>query len=510
MYCQKCRTPLTLDGSLQNLNSAAFHLLADAPKASQPDTGQNIRRLYSPAQKQLYDQATQNARAPVFNKTIPPSASDGQTGDSGPEGGPLPPRDHSTMSFVNITESQVIPPAAAQKVNPQDQQSRRSWSAKKGDGRHEASRKDDSLLSDKMEMSARLFEILSSRSDIEYPVCAECTELLTEGMEKRLANTTKERDAFINFLKEAQADVPTDEEAQQARQELQEMREQEFKAMEELEGLEAEKAALEKELAALDDESRELDREEEEFWRERNAFTEQLYEFQNEKDSLSIRLDHDSRLLERLKRSNVYNDTFCISHDGSFGTINGLRLGRMSGATVEWAEINAAWGQTSLLLATVAEKLNYQFQGYRLKPLGSTSSIEKLEPAPRSSTKDSSSLSGKIPATSFSLFYSSDFPLSLAILHRSFDNAMIAFLECVRQLNNHVERTTQGRSSGAGHGLKPPYEVKKDKIHDCSIKLGGFGGDENWTKACKYTLTCCKFLLAHASYLNDSREEGPG
>jgi beclin 1 len=23
--------------------------------------------------------------------------------------------------------------------------------------------------------------------------------------------------------------------------------------------------------------------------------------------------------------------------------------------------------------------------------------------------------------------------------------------------------------------------------------------DEGWTKACKYTLTCCKYLLAHAN-----------
>ena len=45
-----------------------------------------------------------------------------------------------------------------------------------------------------------------------------------------------------------------------------------------------------------------------------------------------------------------------------------------------------------------------------------------------------------------------------------------------------------------------PYTIVKDKIGDVSIKLGNFGQEEQWTKACKYTLTCSKFLLAHASH----------
>lgn len=31
---------------------------------------------------------------------------------------------------------------------------------------------------------------------------------------------------------------------------------------------------------------------------------------------------------------------------------------------VEWAEINAAWGQTLLLLHTIARKLDYKFEKY--------------------------------------------------------------------------------------------------------------------------------------------------
>jgi beclin 1 len=51
-----------------------------------------------------------------------------------------------------------------------------------------------------------------------------------------------------------------------------------------------------------------------------------------------------------------------------------------------------------------------------------------------------------------------------------------------------------------------PYPIVKDKIGDVSIKHGNFGQEEQWTKACKYTLTCCKFLLAHASHISDVAE----
>lgn len=96
--------------------------------------------------------------------------------------------------------------------------------------------------------------------------------------------------------------------------------------------------------------------------------------------SLRAAYAQDSLILEKLEHTNVYNDAFCIGHDGVFGTINGLRLGRVSGVhvrkfiphypsnhiecdlyQVEWAEINAAWGQALLLLYTIARKLEFTF-----------------------------------------------------------------------------------------------------------------------------------------------------
>lgn len=370
-----------------------------------------------------------------------------------------------------------------------------------------------------MERISKLFEILSARSDIDHPVCVECTEMLVEGLQKRLEDATHERDAYVAFLKKTQADAPTAEELEAQAKALVAAKKEEEEAMAELMQLEKDKAALDGEIRALELESRKLDREEEQFWRERNAFATKLADFQNERDSINAKYDHDARLLERLQRSNVYNDTFCISHDGTFATINGLRLGRLSTRPVDWPEINAAWGHALLLLVTVADKLGFRFENYEPLPMGSTSRIVRYEQQSPATSRGGggggfgsgggaasvlSQFSMQRPSAPkksvLDLYSSGDMPLGLTFMHRKFDNAMVAFLELVRQLGVFVHRQT---SAEGQQPLNLPYLIEGDKIGDVSIKLG-IAQDDGWTKACKLTLTCCKFLLAHASNVNSS------
>lgn len=147
----------------------------------------------------------------------------------------------------------------------------------------------------------------------------------------------------------------------------------------ELSKLKQEEESLEREMQALDDEMKDLDKQEEDFWEKSNEYQLNLQNFQNERDAINLKYDHDVRQYDRLQKTVVYNDAFCISHDGAFGTINGFRLGRIGPHQVEWNEINAAWGQTLLLLYTVASKLKFQFNMYRLVPMGSFSRVEKVD-----------------------------------------------------------------------------------------------------------------------------------
>jgi beclin 1 len=329
--------------------------------------------------------------------------------------------------------------------------------------------------------------------------------MLVDGLQKRLNASTKERDAYIAFLRTLNASVPSGEDIEVAENSLKESLQAEEAAFAELQALEREKASLDEEIAGLEEESRQLDADEESFWRARNGFSLTLGEFQTERDALNMRYDHDSQQLERLQRTNVYNDAFCIGHDGYFGTINALRLGRLANPSVEWPEINAAWGQTCLLLSTIADRLNFQFQGYRLRPLGSTSRIDKIE-YPAQPAGPAVTDRGPPKITQLDLFSSGDLPLNLPWLHRRFDSGMVAFLECLRQLGQFVESTPasmasprRGQPGTTTPGVRLPYEIKRDRIGDASIKLGFNQNDETWTRACKYTLTCCKFLLAYTS-----------
>lgn len=480
LYCQKCRTPLKLDSSLEDLNPASFKILADAAPALEPKPPDAPRSAAARQRKQQYDEVHQNAGPPMQKRDM-----------SGTQRNPA--KVKPDMSYTDVTES-VLAPEGPEEVVPTP--TKKKPSTKKA----ETSKPADGVeaLSQQMDTVVRLFEILSARSDIDHPICSECTELLLDGLHKRQAGVIRERDAYVEFLEKAQDGMPSDEEKAKTKHDLEEIKRREKEALEELEALEAEKAKMEDEIATLDAEAEELDEEEERFWRERNAFTAELTAFREERDSLQTQLAHDTKVLESLQRTNVYNDTFVIGHDGLFGTINGLRLGKLPDHPVEWAEINAAWGQVVLLLVVVSEKLGYKFKEYKLVPVGSTSKIVKYD------LKEQPAGDSKPRGTILELFSSGNLSLGLGgLFHGKFDEAMVAFLDCLRLVGEHVERTSSA-SIGAP-GLKMPYLIQKDKIGDVSIRLGNFGQDEQWTKACKYTLTCCKFLLAHASHVDDTK-----
>jgi beclin 1 len=400
------------------------------------------------------------------------------------------------MSFIYLTESQVAHPQPQAKEPPTTPPKIRRGSTSRTPGGEQ-----EQTQGGEMDRINRLFEILSARSDIDHPICVECTDMLVEGLQKKLDIASKERDAYVKHLKQVQANQPSQEDIKSQQEALRKAQKDKTAATEELKKLEKEKDALDDELLALEEESRQLDKEEEVFWRERNAFATKMEEFQAERDSVNAKYSNDSRLLEKLQRSNVYNDTFCISHDGSFATINGLRLGRLSNKPVDWPEINAAWGHALLLLVTVAEKLGYKFQNYEPQPLGSTSKIIRYDStSPASSRLGSRPLQPPPKKHVLELYSSGDMPLGLTFMHRKFDNAMVGFLELVRQLGVFVQRETEAR----GNPLSLPYKIEGDKIGDVSIKLG-IAQDDGWTKACKLTLTCCKFLLAHASNVSSYR-----
>jgi beclin 1 len=95
----------------------------------------------------------------------------------------------------------------------------------------------------------------------------------------RLASSTRERDAYVDFLKKLNAEVRSPEEIKKAEEDLKATKEAEAAAFAELIKLEQEKAAVDDEIADLEEEARQLDLEEEKFWRERNALLSRCLNF---------------------------------------------------------------------------------------------------------------------------------------------------------------------------------------------------------------------------------------
>ncbi|KAL1921434.1 uncharacterized protein VTP21DRAFT_11150 [Calcarisporiella thermophila] len=452
LVCQRCKQPLRMDESLNDLSPAALDLLLGplshdsnidksrsgktSENSATPPTRQNRNRTSTPTPRI----ATTSSPTTKSILSTPPSE-----------------------SFVMLSQSQLALPATSndntlpvidENLLPHTEQS---------------------SLSYRIKVAQKLFELMNSRSDIAHPMCLECTDTLLEGLGKQLADASRERDSYIEYLKRLNANALDEHERELLAENVEKAAQAEQEAIEALKSIEREHDALKEELARLNAEAEELENiEQNRHWQEFNAFHSQLYDFHNQRDSVNLKYDHDSKQLDRLQKADVYNDTFCISHNGYFGTINGFRLGRLPNHPVEWSEINAAWGQALLLLYTLAKKLNFNFKTYRLIPLGSFSRIEKIE--------------GDF--ASYELYGSGDLHIGRLFLNRRFDLAMVAFLNCLQQLGDYAEQQDPN--------LKLPYRINKDKIGDVSIRLQ-FNHDEIWTKALKYTLTNAKWILAFVS-----------
>ncbi|CAG8582153.1 6225_t:CDS:2 [Ambispora gerdemannii] len=444
--CQRCKQPIRIDESLVDLNNTSIDLLL-AP-LPEDDVFPSTTSVLNSSGKSLTNNLQQISHAFESNNNSLAKRSNTTTHNYGLSRSPTINNKESFLgpseSYVMLSRSQVAPPLNSSNelsidVNVDDRQR--------------------ASLSYRLKLARRLFDLMSSRSEIDHPICQECTDMLLESLNKQLSDASKERDCYIDFLKKVNSNVISDAKQEDLRQEIQEIQARESSAITTLKEIERERDNMKRELAELEQEANELDKLEESYWKEFNDFHIQLQIFQNERDSVNVKYDHDAKQLEKLQKTNVYNDTFCISHDGSFGTINGFRLGRLQNQPVEWSEINAAWGQavSSCSFRSIDYYLNIDLEilNYR--------------------------------------YGSGDIGIGRIFQNNRFDNAMVAFLNCLQQLGDYAERQD--------HNLKLPYRINKDRIGDVSIKRQ-FNQDDNWTRALKYTLTNTKWILAYASSSN--------
>lgn len=333
-------------------------------------------------------------------------------------------------------------------------------------------------FSHKLNMIVKLFDILSANTDLDHPLCEECNDQVLDQLDKELKETQSNCDIYHEFLKKLEKDPVTQDDITLLTSQLESLQEEEKALLSQLEVTERERESTRESIQEITKEKQKLEAEEKRFLQDYAEFRAQQLELDEEQKSVENQLRHAQNQLKRLQKTNVFNATFHIWHQGPFGTINGFRLGRVPGTPVEWSEINAAWGQTTLLLASLIKKMGLKLKRFRLVPFGNHSYIETLENKPK-----------ELP-----LYGSGGFRL---LWDTKFDQGMVAFLDCLQQFKEEVERSKKG--------FKLPYKMEKGKIEDTGgtgtsywIKLQ-FNSEEQWTKALKFMLTNLKWGLAWVS-----------
>lgn len=126
-----------------------------------------------------------------------------------------------------------------------------------------------------------------------------------------------------------------------------------------------ERELLNAELRDLEEESLRMGDYEELFFCDANDFYYAIENLSHKHAAVRQKIRESSSHLEIMKRTNVFDDAFHISYDGHFGTINGLRLGKLASVNVDWEEINAGFGQCVLVLDVLAQRCkikNFKFQ----------------------------------------------------------------------------------------------------------------------------------------------------
>lgn len=331
---------------------------------------------------------------------------------------------------------------------------------------------------------ARVFDVASELSERDHPLCDACSSLALTEVERRTREVEAECAAYeeaLERLREAETEegsgagvsvvggtskaisnaVMDMEKAERDAEET--LRELEL----ELETTRAARSKLAKKAAALDEA-------EDTYWREFHAFKRNLNSHLEKRDSILTRTEQAQAHLDRLEKTNVFNDSFHIWTDGAFGTINGFRLGRLPNVMVEWDEINAAFGLACLLLHSMARICKFTFTQYTLKPMGSFPKV--------------SDANGGV----FELFG----PVSIISSHK-YDKAVLGFLTCLSELSEFM------KARDVRQGVNPPFQlpftISNDKVDGKKMSFT-FNRDENWTYALKLMLTDLKLMLAWLSH----------
>eukprot|EP01065_Artemidia_motanka_P007344 TRINITY_DN13641_c2_g1_i1.p1 TRINITY_DN13641_c2_g1~~TRINITY_DN13641_c2_g1_i1.p1 ORF type:complete len:457 (+),score=144.81 TRINITY_DN13641_c2_g1_i1:107-1372(+) len=348
--------------------------------------------------------------------------------------------------------------------------------AQGGEARAEPEMADGQLRS----VVSALQQYAADKSGIDHPLCRECVEERTLSGMAGLAGRLQQALADVEVYREQAAVLEAEEVAQS------EVEDAEGAALAELRD---EEAGLREQLERLEEEEEELRRQEEEitaaeeaheadlnaFWQEIRQCTVDETRCTEAIAGLERKLSHVQDDLQTLSRTNLLNAAFHIWHDGHFGTINNLRLGKMPGQPSEINALNAAWGNAALLLVTLARKRGITFKRYRIIPRGTSSMVDDTK-------------------KTLELWMGVKGPFA----GRRHDSAIVGFCACLYELCMDCSAKMASLVGECTEDAEPPYRIDENghRVGGLYVKIGAdHQTEEKWTRAMKYMLLDLKWAL---------------
>uniref|UniRef100_A0A8C6CQ22 Beclin 2 n=1 Tax=Moschus moschiferus TaxID=68415 RepID=A0A8C6CQ22_MOSMO len=220
------------------------------------------------------------------------------------------------------------------------------------------------------------FDILSGEREVDHPLCVDCTDYLLEVLDIELAITESDVQNYKRYLETRE--WKSEDEREMLQEKLKGLELEEAMLLQEVAEVEKNQERVAADLEAAQAETKMLEQQENQYWKDYSKLKWQQLELHEELSSVEMRLQYAQIQWNQLEKTDVFNATFKIWQDGPLTIINNFRLGRLPTVPVCWSEINAAWGQTALLLLALANTIGLEFQRYRLIPCGNHSYLRSL------------------------------------------------------------------------------------------------------------------------------------
>lgn len=337
--------------------------------------------------------------------------------------------------------------------------------------------------------SGNLLDLICySTNPLDVPMCQKCAETLQCELDRQLERVKTECESYQQSLDDllARRNMETKFDEQSARRKLELLQLEENELSDELMALENEDQALSTELDKKINERKQMAAREEQFYRQLRDNHRTLLDQGEEQRSLKMQLRSAEDQLQRLQRINVLDMVFFIWMDGEYGTINGLRLGRLKNDHVEWHEINAAFGQVAFLTQVITEQLEMKLSDLEIVPCASYSFIR---------ARKSNGKMEELP------LYGSGGWRPFGQTGPGLDQAIVALLDCISQIEKQLQRYFPPGTQIL------PYRIANDKIIDkdaqylCKMQLNA---EERWTKAMKCMLLNLKRIISIMAMLTNN------